>query len=114
MSRFVFYPTRFAGLTMVERKPIADSRGFFARFFCAEEFAPQGFTKPAAQMNHTLTRRQGAVRGMHFQKAPHAEVKLVTCLKGRIFDVAVDIRPESRPISNGMPRNCLARTCARC
>jgi dTDP-4-dehydrorhamnose 3,5-epimerase len=95
LSRFVFHPTPLSGLLLVERKPIADSRGFFARFFCAEEFALHGFAKPVAQMNQTLTRKQGAVRGMHFQKPPHAEVKLVTCLTGRIFDVAVDVRQGS-------------------
>ena len=95
MERFRFATTRLAGLLVVERRRLEDERGFLSRFFCADEFARAGFDAPVAQMNHTLTRRRGAVRGLHFQRAPHAEVKLVTCLRGRIFDVAVDLRRES-------------------
>lgn len=92
MSRFDFHSTPLSGLTVVQRRPIEDSRGFFARFFCADEFRQAGFTKPIAQINHTLTRKKGAVRGLHFQWPPHAEAKVVSCLKGDIFDVAVDLR----------------------
>ncbi len=74
---------------------MVDERGFFSRFYCAEEFAGAGFDRAVAQMNHTLTRRKGAVRGMHFQRPPHAEIKFVTCLQGSVFDVAVDIRRDS-------------------
>ena len=95
MSRFVFHPTPVLGLTLVERNPIADARGFLARLYCAEEFHAAGWNKPIAQINHTLTRRQGAVRGLHFQRPPYAESKLVTCFKGKIFDVAVDMRHNS-------------------
>ena len=95
MSRFDFIATPLAGLIVVQRKPIEDERGFFTRFYCAEEFANVGWTKPIAQMNHTLTCRRGTVRGLHFQYAPHAEAKLVSCLKGEIFDVAVDLRPDA-------------------
>ena len=92
MSRFDFHSTPLSGLMVVQRKPIEDGRGFFARFFCADEFRQVGFTKPIAQINHTLTRKKGAVRGLHFQRPPHAEAKVVSCLKGDIFDVAVDLR----------------------
>ena len=92
MSRFKFTSTALAGLTVVERLAVADHRGHFSRFFCAEEFAHAGWTLPIAQMNHTLTRQQGAVRGLHFQYPPQAEDKLVSCLRGRVFDVAVDFR----------------------
>ena len=92
MSRFEFHPTPLPGLIIVQRKPIEDNRGFFARLFCADEFRQAGFTKPVAQMNHTLTRKKGAVRGLHFQRPPHAETKVVSCLKGDIFDVAIDLR----------------------
>jgi dTDP-4-dehydrorhamnose 3,5-epimerase len=96
MSRFDFIPTPLTGLKLVQRKAIEDHRGFLSRFYCAEEFAESGIIKkPIAQINHTLTRKKGAVRGLHFQHAPHAETKLVSCLKGEIWDVAVDLRSES-------------------
>lgn len=80
------------GLVLIERQRIEDSRGFFSRFFCAEELSEIGFKLPIAQINQTLTRRRGAVRGIHFQYPPHAEDKLVSCLAGQIFDIAVDLR----------------------
>jgi len=92
MSRFTFTHTALAGLVVAQRRLLTDKRGFFSRFFCAEEFATVGFTLPVAQINHTLTRQCGAVRGLHFQHPPHAEDKLVSCLRGEIFDVAVDLR----------------------
>lgn len=95
MSRFDFVPTPFDGLMIVQRKVIEDLRGFFSRFYCAEEFLEVGVAKPIAQINHTVTRKKGAVRGMHFQQFPYVETKLVSCLKGEIFDVAVDLRPDS-------------------
>lgn len=95
MSRFDFIPTSLLGLTLVQRRVVEDNRGFLSRFYCADEFSDVGFDKPVAQINHTLTRQKGAVRGLHFQHSPHAEVKLVSCLKGEIFDVAVDLRPDS-------------------
>lgn len=93
--RFHFHATPLEGLFLVERKPLADERGFFARFWCTDEFQSAGWVKPVVQINHTLTRRQGAVRGMHYQLPPHAEAKLVTCLRGEVFDVAIDLRPPS-------------------
>lgn len=94
-GRFTFYPTGLAGLTLVERNPIADDRGYLERLFCIDEFATSGIRFPVAQANRTLTRRKGAVRGMHFQFPPHTETKLVSCLAGRVFDVAVDLRRDS-------------------
>lgn len=96
MSRFYFNHTSLAGVVVVERKVIKDHRGFFTRFFCVEEFAAIGLTKPIVQINHTLTRKVGAVRGMHFQYPPNAETKIVSCLRGEIFDVAVDLRKGSK------------------
>lgn len=96
MSRFDFYHTSLTGVVVVERKVIKDLRGFFSRFFCAEEFSKIGLTKPIVQINHTLTRKAGAVRGMHFQYPPNAETKIVSCLHGEIFDVAVDLRKGSK------------------
>lgn len=94
-GRFTFHPTPLAGVQMVQRKIIEDPRGFLSRFFCRDEFAKAGMTCPLAQINHTLTRQHGAVRGMHFQHPPHAETKLVSCLSGEVFDVAVDLRRDS-------------------
>ena len=95
MPRFDFIPTSLSKLILVQRKAIEDHRGFLSRFYCADEFRMAGITKPVAQINHTLTRKKGAVRGLHFQHPPHAETKLVSCLKGEIWDVAVDIRSGS-------------------
>ena len=95
MPHFDFIPTPLAGLKLVQRKAIEDHRGFLSRFYCADEFRLAGFTKPIAQINHTLTRKKGAMRGLHFQHPPHAETKLVSCLRGEIFDVAVDLRLDS-------------------
>ena len=93
--RFNFIETSLTGLYKIEQKPIKDSRGFFSRFFCAEEFKEIGFIQPIAQMNHTHTKLKGAVRGMHYQHPPYTETKIVTCIRGEIFDVAVDIRKDS-------------------
>lgn len=95
MSRFDFIPTPVNGLTMVQRKAIEDHRGFLSRFYCADEFREAGISKTVVQINQTLTRQKGAVRGLHFQHPPYAEIKLVSCLKGEIYDVAVDLRRDS-------------------
>lgn len=95
MSRFDFISGPLNGLQVVQRKAIEDHRGFLSRFYCAEEFREAGISKPVAQINHTLTRQKGAVRGLHFQHPPHAEIKLVSCLHGEIYDVAVDLRRNS-------------------
>lgn len=95
MSRFEVSTTPLAGLMLVQRRRAQDERGFFSRLFCAEELASAGFGLPIAQINHTFTARRGAVRGLHFQHPPHAEDKFVSCLRGEIFDVAVDLRRDS-------------------
>lgn len=95
MARFDFIPTPLAGLMRVQRKIMEDQRGFLSRFYCNDEFREVGLSKPIAQINHTLTLNKGAVRGLHFQHPPHAEAKLVSCLRGEIFDVAVDLRSGS-------------------
>jgi len=94
-KRFNFHPTSIKGLWVVQRRPIEDTRGFFCRFFCAEEFQTAGLKKTIAQINHTCTVKKGAIRGLHFQYPPHAETKLVSCLCGDVYDVAVDIRKGS-------------------
>jgi dTDP-4-dehydrorhamnose 3,5-epimerase len=95
MAQLEFIQTPISGLTVVQRNSIEDARGFFSRFYCAQEFAALGFEKPIQQINHTCTVKAGAVRGMHFQYPPHAEIKLVSCLRGKVFDVAVDLRRDS-------------------
>ena len=95
MSRFDFIQTPLSGLKLVQRKATEDHRGFLSRFYCADEFRLAGIARPIAQINHTLTRKRGAVRGLHFQHPPHAETKMVSCLRGEIFDVAVDLRSGS-------------------
>ena len=93
MDRFVALSTPLAGLRVVQRQRSADARGFFSRLYCIDELATAaGRPFAVAQINHTHTARRGAVRGMHFQHPPHAEDKFVSCLRGEVFDVAVDLR----------------------
>lgn len=92
MSRFAPGVTPLSGLITLQRQRYSDSRGFLSRLFCAEDMRAFGWPGPVAQINHTFTATRGAVRGLHFQQPPHAEYKLVSCLKGEIFDVAVDLR----------------------
>ncbi|MDG1109569.1 MAG: dTDP-4-dehydrorhamnose 3,5-epimerase [Burkholderiaceae bacterium] len=95
MSRFIVLDSPIADLKIIERQQLGDSRGFLSRLFCADELAAAGWHKPIAQINQTLTQKQGTIRGLHFQSAPYAEMKLVTCLRGAIWDVAVDLRAGS-------------------
>ncbi|MCC1495298.1 dTDP-4-dehydrorhamnose 3,5-epimerase family protein [Alcanivorax sp. 1008] len=95
MTRFIVSDTPIAGVKVVERTLISDHRGGLSRLFCAEELAAAGWDKPVMQINHAHTKSSGAIRGMHFQHAPHAEMKLVSCVRGRIWDVAVDLRAGS-------------------
>lgn len=95
MGRFTVHDTSLNGLLVVERQRAGDERGWFSRFFCSEELSIFGRGGSISQINHTLTRIPGTVRGMHFQRRPHEECKLVSCLRGEVFDVAVDLRPDS-------------------
>ncbi|OCP23024.1 MULTISPECIES: dTDP-4-dehydrorhamnose 3,5-epimerase [unclassified Ensifer] len=95
MSRFHRIATPITNLVIIERQRFGDERGFFSRFFCREELADFGANGTIAQINHTMTRMKGTIRGMHFQRAPHDEAKFVSCLAGSVFDVAVDLRPGS-------------------
>jgi dTDP-4-dehydrorhamnose 3,5-epimerase len=83
------------GAYLIEPEPRIDPRGMFARAFCAQEFAAQGLETTYAQANISTNSHAGTVRGLHFQRAPHAEVKLVRCAKGSIYDVIVDMREDS-------------------
>ena len=95
MSQFSFFDTPLTGLRVVERKPIQDSRGFLARIFCENQMQELGWSNPVAQINQTLTKHKGTVRGLHFQNPPYSEMKLISCLHGEIWDVAVDLRKKS-------------------
>lgn len=95
MTRFTIHELPLSGLKVVERQNLGDPRGFLSRMFCAEELAVAGWASPIAQINLTRTLRRGTVRGMHYQHPPHAEMKLVNCLRGAVLDVAVDLRSGS-------------------
>lgn len=94
-GRFELSPTPLDGLVLVTRKRLGDERGWLERLFCADELHQAGWQWNVAQLNRTMTTKRGTVRGMHFQHPPHEEAKFVTCLRGEVFDVAVDIRPGS-------------------
>jgi dTDP-4-dehydrorhamnose 3,5-epimerase len=90
-----FSKTSLAGLWVIDLELREDERGFLARTFCENEFSAQGLNTRWPQCNLTLTKTRGMIRGMHFQLSPRAEIKLVRCAAGAIFDVAVDVRPSS-------------------
>ena len=83
------------GLQIIEGSSHLDNRGAFSRLFCARELEPFIEQKRIVQINHSLTRTVGTIRGMHYQKPPHQEIKIVRCLRGRVFDVIVDLRRSS-------------------
>lgn len=95
MSRLTCTATPLHGLTCIGRQKLTDERGFFSRVFCLDELAAMGWLGPVAQINQSHTTHRGTVRGMHYQRPPHAELKLVSCLQGEVWDVAVDLRHES-------------------
>ncbi len=90
-----FAPTDIAGVVVVELDPATDARGFFARAHCPEEFAAAGFPFTPVQTSLSRNHRAGTLRGLHYQPPPWAEAKLVRAVRGRAFDVAVDLRTES-------------------
>ena len=83
------------GVRVVKLDPKADERGFFARTFCVRELAEHGLETEFVQHSASVSLKRGTLRGMHFQREPHGEVKIVTCVKGAILDVIVDLRPAS-------------------
>lgn len=88
-------PLAISGAALVQGEPFADHRGAFARLFCIDALSEVFGQRRVVQANHSLTRAAGALRGLHFQHAPHAEMKLVRCLRGRVWDVLVDLRAGS-------------------
>lgn len=91
----IFKETELKGALIVEMEPIGDNRGFFARAWCQKEFEAHGLTSGFVQNNITFSPQRGTLRGLHYQVAPHEEPKLVRCTRGAIYDVIVDLEPES-------------------
>ena len=91
----IFTPTKLQGAYILEVKKIEDERGFFGRSWCKRELEAQGLNADVVQANVSYNKVKGTLRGMHFQKAPHQETKLVRCTRGAIYDVIIDLRPDS-------------------
>lgn len=90
-----FHQTRLPGVFEIHLEPLGDERGFFARSWCAREFERQGLNPKTAQCNVSFNEKKGTLRGLHYQADPHPEAKLVRCTQGSIYDVVVDLRPQS-------------------
>lgn len=90
-----FIPTPLPGAFLIELEKRGDDRGFFARAYCRNEFRQQGLPDNFVQVNNSLSAERGTLRGLHYQLAPNAETKLVRCIRGSLWDVILDLRPES-------------------
>jgi dTDP-4-dehydrorhamnose 3,5-epimerase len=90
-----FSSIEIPGAYVIKLTPYKDERGEFARLFCQDEFRQIGFNKTIAQINYSINKEKGTLRGLHFQKAPFEEVKIIRCLAGSVFDVIVDLRKDS-------------------
>jgi dTDP-4-dehydrorhamnose 3,5-epimerase len=91
----IFHPTELDQVFLIDIERYADERGSFGRTFCRREYAARGLASEFVQASTSFTRRAGTLRGMHYQRPPHAEAKLVRCIRGAIFDVVADLRPQS-------------------
>lgn len=91
----IFTPATLDGAFLIDIERKEDERGYFARVMCRDEFSGFGLIADFVQANHSFNRRQGTLRGMHMQASPHAEVKLVRCVRGAIYDVIIDLRTSS-------------------
>jgi dTDP-4-dehydrorhamnose 3,5-epimerase len=91
----IFHPLPIEGAFRIDLDLREDARGFFARLYCEQEFAAQGINLRWVQCNTSFTKNAGSLRGLHFQRSPMAETKLIRCLQGGVFDVVVDLRPQS-------------------
>ena len=92
----IFKETSLQGNFVIEPELNIDHRGFFTRYFCAKEFSEHNIDHSFVQANHSGTKGIGSIRGLHFQKEPYSETKLVKCVKGKIYDVVVDLRQNSK------------------
>lgn len=90
-----FHYTALAGAYLIELERRGDERGFFARYFCEREFGAKGLETRFVQINNSLSTQRGTLRGLHYQLPPAAEVKVVRCVRGVLWDVIVDLRPDS-------------------
>lgn len=90
-----FKELRLQGAYEIELNPHVDSRGFFVRLFCREELKKIGFTKEIVQVNYSVNSLKGSFRGLHYQKPPYSEIKIIRCLKGSVCDILLDIRKNS-------------------
>jgi dTDP-4-dehydrorhamnose 3,5-epimerase len=95
MSAMTIRPTALHGVQVIDTTRFSDLRGAFSRLFCEHELAAVIGERRIVQVNHSRTLSKGAIRGMHYQRPPHAEMKLVRCIRGRVWDVAVDLRQGS-------------------
>ena len=91
----IFTQTRRAGGWLIDIEPHRDERGFFARSWCRNELVAHGLDTEIAQESPSLSFKRGTVRGLHFQRPPHEETKIVRCIRGAVFDALVDLRPGS-------------------
>ena len=91
----IFTDTELKGAYIIELEPLEDERGFFARSFCQREFEKHGLNLCVVQCNVSYNKKKGTLRGMHYQVPPHEEAKLVSCIRGAIYDVIIDLRPDS-------------------
>jgi dTDP-4-dehydrorhamnose 3,5-epimerase len=91
----IFKETKLEGAYIIELEPLEDERGFFARNFCQKEFEEYGLNPRIAQCNISYNKKMGTLRGMHYQVAPYEEAKLVVCVSGAVYDVIIDLRPNS-------------------
>ena len=91
----IFKETKLRGAYVIELDPLEDERGFFARSFCKREFEEHGLNPSVAQSNISYNKKKGTLRGMHYQVAPYEEAKLVSCIRGAIYDVIIDLRADS-------------------
>jgi dTDP-4-dehydrorhamnose 3,5-epimerase len=91
----IFTPTSLAGNYIIDLEPKSDERGWFARYYCKNEFQKIGHTKEWVQMNHSVSNKKGSIRGMHFQVHPYKEIKMLRCIAGSVYDVIIDLRKDS-------------------
>ena len=99
------------GAYVIELEQLQDDRGFFARSFCKNEFKEHGLNPHIAQCNISYNRKKGTLRGMHYQISPYEEVKVVSCIRGAIYDVIIDLRPDSDTFRQWFAVNLTAENC---
>src|SRR5215472_7833227 len=106
----IFTPTEIEGVVLVTPERIPDERGFFVKTWGRDDFEAQGLNPNMVARNMSFNREKGTLRGMHFQRAPYAEAKLISALVGSVFDVAIDLRPESSTFGKWVGRELRADT----